>query len=437
MNVEVSLAAHVGRVKGFLGPSLKENPELEDLGTRSARAAGIAVEGGKLRCPDGAAGAGRFTDMQQTNCMIPLSEAERTASSAAKKAFSLGQGMVEFKAGLFHSHGRIGRAVQAAGSYVLPGNESSITHPVRSREGSAVTPSGHHLPGGRIGGARLIRCPAGYEHGGRFSPSDLSGCGRQLFVSPTAKRGNRATRAAEAASGSAREAEGAARRSAYALDLDAPGSAAASAISSRRGGRAVQIARQANIKPVGAASEHKRRNGIARALQSLPPHSRAAYLVRKDGSILNSVREADELQNVRMNRDMEGGALVGAAESLKGLGKSEIPLLLNTDISTVAWKLPDGNSLAVSRTDPLTLADKRRLGRLWKTGLSIPDFEAASHGAIQTEINVKDKTSLKRIWVEPVSGGPSRSVPVWVFENFLAEGAEGRIGKAWRIKDED
>jgi hypothetical protein len=176
MNLDAALDRYDElKVKGFLGPTLKEDPRLADLGTRAARARGIDVDpGGKLRCPDGMPGAGRFTDMQQSNCQIPLTEAERSKNSAAKKAYPLTPAMVEFKAGLFHSSGRIGRAIQAAGTAILPGDISNVTHPVRSRELAAVTPGKIGARGG-IGGPKMIRCPAGYEHGGRFSPADLSG----------------------------------------------------------------------------------------------------------------------------------------------------------------------------------------------------------------------------------------------------------------------
>lgn len=354
--------------------------------------------------------------------------------NGSAKAYPLSQGMVEFKAGLFHARGRIGRAVQAAGSYVLPGNLSGITHPIRSNAASAVVP-GSVGSRGRIGGAKLVRCPAGYEHGGRFSPSDLSGCGRQLFSNPTGVRGGSARRLAGAGgSGGSR----ASRRSGVDFNFNKPGDADASRIRGSRGGRAVQVARQADIKPVGASSAKKRNSGIDRALDSLTPKSKTAYLVRRDGSILNSVREISELHNVRTNNDMDGGAIVTTAGSVKNLGKKEIPLLLNSDINALGWKLPNGDGLIVSKSKELSADEKRRLGRAWKSGMSIPDLEAASNGAIATRVKTKDKLSQARVWIEPISGeGAPRSVPRWVFDKFMAEGAEGRVGRAWRIRGDD
>lgn len=58
--------------KGFLGPSLKDKPELVTVGARAARAAGVIVDSlGKLRCPPGTPNANQFTDMQMSNCMVP------------------------------------------------------------------------------------------------------------------------------------------------------------------------------------------------------------------------------------------------------------------------------------------------------------------------------------------------------------------------------
>lgn len=58
--------------KGFLGPSLKDKPEVASVGARAARAAGVIVDNlGKLRCPPGTPNANQFTDLQMSNCMVP------------------------------------------------------------------------------------------------------------------------------------------------------------------------------------------------------------------------------------------------------------------------------------------------------------------------------------------------------------------------------
>lgn len=74
--------------KGFLGPTVKDKPELTSVGHRAARAAGVIVDAaGKLRCPPGTPNANQFTDMQMSNCMTP--SAETMANAVAQAASSL------------------------------------------------------------------------------------------------------------------------------------------------------------------------------------------------------------------------------------------------------------------------------------------------------------------------------------------------------------
>ena len=69
--------------KGFLGPTVKDKPELTSVGHRAARAAGVVVDSlGKLRCPPGTPNANQFTDMQMSNCLMP--SAETAARDVAK-----------------------------------------------------------------------------------------------------------------------------------------------------------------------------------------------------------------------------------------------------------------------------------------------------------------------------------------------------------------
>lgn len=76
--------------KGFLGPTIKDRPDLDSVGARAARAAGVIVDAaGKLRCPPGTPNANQFTDMQMSNCLIP------SAETAAKEVASLAGKMID------------------------------------------------------------------------------------------------------------------------------------------------------------------------------------------------------------------------------------------------------------------------------------------------------------------------------------------------------
>lgn len=92
----VLVQQNVLSVKGFLGPSLKDKPELSSVGARAARAAGVIVdELGKLRCPPGTPNANQFTDMQMSNCMVPGMEvAKRLVRSSRRE---VGQALQNMK----------------------------------------------------------------------------------------------------------------------------------------------------------------------------------------------------------------------------------------------------------------------------------------------------------------------------------------------------
>lgn len=78
--------------KGFLGPSLRENPSVPSIGRRVAVGRGLIVDdAGKMRCPAGTPNANQFTDLQMSNCMIPsmetaANEVVDAASGAVEKA---------------------------------------------------------------------------------------------------------------------------------------------------------------------------------------------------------------------------------------------------------------------------------------------------------------------------------------------------------------
>lgn len=75
-------------VKGFLGPTVRDDDKLPSVGQSAARRAGIILdENGKMRCPPGTPNANQFTDMQMSNCMVP--SAETVANAAAQAASSL------------------------------------------------------------------------------------------------------------------------------------------------------------------------------------------------------------------------------------------------------------------------------------------------------------------------------------------------------------
>ena len=95
--------------------------------------------------------------------------------------------IIDFKVGLFNSRTRTGRVGQAIGSRTLPGDTSGIRHPVRSTAYQGLTPGGggNHRLGRRVGGPqKFVRCPVGFEFGGRFAGRNFDNCGRSVFTLP-------------------------------------------------------------------------------------------------------------------------------------------------------------------------------------------------------------------------------------------------------------
>lgn len=92
-----TVQANVLLFKGFLGPTIKDKPELGSVGVRAARAAGVVVDAsGKLRCPPGTPNANQFTDMQMSNCLVPSAETvARGAASLASKLVDGAKGILQ------------------------------------------------------------------------------------------------------------------------------------------------------------------------------------------------------------------------------------------------------------------------------------------------------------------------------------------------------
>ena len=99
--------------KGFLGPTIKDKPELGSVGVRAARAAGVIVDAsGKLRCPPGTPNANQFTDMQMSNCLVP------SAETAARGAASMAGKLIDGARVVFKSE-KVKNGAKAAGMIAL------------------------------------------------------------------------------------------------------------------------------------------------------------------------------------------------------------------------------------------------------------------------------------------------------------------------------
>lgn len=261
------------------------------------------------------------------------------------------------RVGLIGSSGKLGQILQAAGSYALPGDISPLRSPVRSGLYTALTPG---LPGGgrrRMNTRdRTARCPEGYQFGGRFTDNELSTCGQKLFDLP-----GPLGLAIAAIVRAVRRGERAIAQSLEGNPLGA-GEYGDSIIDSRR----PQIPRVSNANPTARLAEVER---LAREMGA--PDINAARLVRRDGFVLEPVVSPKVLRAIPDNRDMEGATYLLRVNDVPSIGQDELGLLSNTGVTNVSWVLPGGSLISLEKVRPLTVGERRKLGRTVNMASSI------------------------------------------------------------------
>lgn len=370
----------------------------------------------------------RFVDELIADLSLKAAVVTRVNEISAFSKTALTPDVVAVKVGLFESDTRLGQAVQAAGSFALPGDTSRIRHPVRSSIARGLTPGGGPKIGRALAGVERLRCPAGFEHGGRFADRALSSCGVHIFSPVTAfNSGVANTRAA------ARTAADIANGSDGRVGLDRIGSRQLVGGSLR--GRAVQIARNSNIPDLGGANAGKHNSTLTRAISAIRSDKGNSFLIRRDGIALAPNMAATGLAKFRDNPDMVDGTLVVKASDYS-MGAKEVPLLFATELKRVAFVLPDGKVVSLSRTRDLTPTERKGLPRAWANKINAESISlvASESGGVFKFDYSGAKAKLKDVRIKPKAGGASRSVPMWVYDNFLKIGAPGLAGRSpWVI----
>ena len=337
------------------------------------------------------------------------------------------------KVGLVSSSSRPGRVAQGIGSIAIPGDMSDIRSPIRSTVYETLTPGGggggsrRRLLGRTIGrGSEVLRCPSGFENGGRFATRGFANCGRRLFDSPGGRGG--LTRSNLNLVGLLRR-EG---------DLVGGG---------RYEGRAIQVQRNAQIPRVGGTDLEKQNGAVVQAVAALSSSDiGGALMIRRDAQILRPTVGPSVLSTIKKNPDMQDAVLVSSVSDPAKIGQAEVSNIWTSGIRSVTFALPGGGSISVERTRPLTAGDKRRLGRAWGSSSNTSDGQF-DYGIKLRRLAENSNGSLSYTEKFPSIDKPNdlitiseigkdkntASVQRWVHATYLADNAPGRgEAKPWK-----
>jgi hypothetical protein len=329
---------------------------------------------------------------------------------------------LQVKVGIFGSQSRLGQTVQAVGTVALPGDTSEIRSPIRSRLYSALIPGGgggRRIP--RPNNERGYRCPAGFQHGGRFTDRNYSTCGAQLFelalnAAVNALRGDKPAIGQANAQDVSRVVEGA----------------------NAQQSRAIQIMRMAKVPRSGAENPKVRSAAVAQVIKAITGSpSGESRLIRKDGIILRSLVPSSVLRNFGGNPDMENGVFVRSIDKPTDIVGDDLALLSGPAIRQVAYVTPNGSVLSIERQRDLTVGERRKFGRQlnnvagasdqYDVGNNIREFANASGGAFKySEQFPNVPKPLDLIEVEDANGN-KKEVRRWVYETFMKD--SGKTGK--------
>ena len=293
------------------------------------------------------------------------------------------------KVGAMGSYNPIGQAAQTIGTTALPGNVSPLTNPGRSTAARILTPGRPGLPsiGSPLGAVThdrsQSRCPEGYQYGGRFTDNKYSTCGQQLFMT----------------AGPLGMAIGAIRklgRVARALTPDTN-------VTALGGGQQANpvVSRRPDIPRVSFANPRKLKLEVDSLISKMGSVKEpVTRLVRRDGYVLEPVVPPSVLRAIPDNRDMEGATFLMNVSSRNMLGGEELGMLSNTGVTSLKYVLPDGSTLSLEKKRPLTVGERRKLGRTVNSAADISnatDYAARlKEVATQTGDGIVYTESLKR-----------------------------------------
>ena len=324
---------------------------------------------------------------------------------------------VETKAGLIGSGNPLGRAAQAVGSVVTPGNISPFSAPIRSRLYGALIPGGGGGALSRLkpNRRRQARCPAGFEFGGRFTDNRFSTCGAQLFEIPgpleLIRRAMRPTASPKLPQARAEN-----------LSEVLEGSPTAA--------RTIQIQRMAQIPRTGAFQKDKFNRSVSDSINLLKGAPKGeGRMIRRDGVVLRPVVASSVLRSFSENPDMVDGAMVRAIQLPADIGADDLALLGGPSMSKIAFVAPNGVVVSIERSRPFTIGEKRKFPRMinslaessTKDNIisNIEDFAKNSEGAFKFITDTGNVPKPLELVTYTGLDGIERTAPRWQYETFI------------------
>lgn len=352
------------------------------------------------------------------------------------------------KSGLISSNDPVVRIVESGVSYVTPGDMSRVRSPGRSTIYRAATPGGGgggigRGPGGigtaiGRGAQQLMRCPTGYQYGGRFSNRLLNNCGQQLFDVPGAEPPGagvvagpvRVTRTIGTIGGAA----GAAARLVRAGSIgDAP-----------RPTLSATLRRMADVPHVGSSQPKKVETAVAAAITAAGgARGDFVRLVRRDGLALDARVGIGKLASQTRNVDMQGGTIISRIGSPTSVGHDEVGLF-RAGITSIRLVAPGGHEFRVDRVGDPKTNNLTQIGRRWGTIRRAPQAEEGA-GALQRLVDAsKGKLTYSETFnnidkpnelVHIARNDEKKTVPRWVYLAYYADAAPGRVDSAQGWKE--
>jgi hypothetical protein len=324
---------------------------------------------------------------------------------------------MEIKAGLVGSSSGLGRAAQAVGSVVTPGNISPFSAPIRSRLYGALIPGGGGGALSRLkpNRRRQARCPAGFEFGGRFTDNRFSTCGAQLFEIPgpleLIRRAMRPTASPKLPQARAEN-----------LSEVLEGSPTAA--------RTIQIQRMAQIPRTGAFQKDKFNRSVSDSINLLKGAPKGeGRMIRRDGVVLRPVVASSVLRSFSENPDMVDGAMVRAIQLPADIGADDLALLGGPSMSKIAFVAPNGVVVSIERSRPFTIGEKRKFPRMinslaessTKDNIisNIENFAKNSEGAFKFITDTGNVPKPLELVTYTGLDGIERTAPRWQYETFI------------------